>query len=203
MPISFPLNLPTSPGLRRLELYTISAVAISRSPFSFVTQIQAHQGQVWGADCVLPPMQRAEAEQWQTFLLSLNGAEGTFYLSPPLQSTPRGIATGTPLVNGANQTGQTLITDGWTPSTTDILKAGDFIQVGQGLYKILTDTTSNGSGQATLDIFPRLRTSPSDNQAVITSQAKGLFRLADNKNSIVSVDSLQLYDFSFGAIEAI
>ncbi|MDE0590424.1 hypothetical protein OU789_10845 [Halocynthiibacter sp. C4] len=56
-----------------------------------------------------------------------------------------GVATGTPLVNGgsqevtyANATGantQTLNTDGWTNSTTGILKAGDVITI-EGVYAV-------------------------------------------------------------------
>src|SRR4051812_41289591 len=41
-----------------------------------------------------------------------------------LQRTLLGAGGGPPLVNGASQTGGSLITDGWTPSLT-VLKAGD------------------------------------------------------------------------------
>ena len=60
--------------------------------------------------------------------------------SQNVQTHTKGTATGTPLVNGANQnvtyanaTGngwsQSLVTDGWTNSVTGILKAGDIITI--------------------------------------------------------------------------
>jgi len=102
-----------------------------------------------------------------------------------------GVATGTPRVNGASQnvtyaasTGapsQTLITDGWTNSTTGILKAGDVFTIagvfavnpvpGEGTtgklvmpylqqFTVLADADSGAStGPATLTISPAIITS--------------------------------------------
>lgn len=108
-----------------------------------------------------------------------------------VQSHTVGVATGTPLVNGANQdvtyaasTGansQTLVTDGWTNSTTGILKAGDVFTIagvfavnpvpGEGTtgktvlpylqqFTVLADADSGAStGPATLTISPAIITS--------------------------------------------
>jgi hypothetical protein len=131
---------------------------------------------------------------------------GTFLLGDPAGKTPRGVATGTPLVNGANQAGKQLVTDGWTINIANILRAGDYIQVATGatqrLYKNLTDANSNPSGQATFDIFPTLHEPPADNASIVTASAKGLFRLASNDTEW-SVDAAQLYGVAFEAIEAI
>lgn len=102
-----------------------------------------------------------------------------------------GVATGTPLVNGGSQdvtyaasTGapsQTLATDGWTNSTTGILKAGDVFTIagvyavnpvpGEGTtgktkmpylqqFTVLADANSGAStGPATLTISPAIITS--------------------------------------------
>lgn len=102
-----------------------------------------------------------------------------------------GVATGTPLVNGASQnvtyaasTGtpsQPLVTDGWTNSTTGILKAGDVFTIagvfavnpvpGEGTtgktvmpylqqFTVLADANSGAStGPATLTISPAIITS--------------------------------------------
>src|SRR3954463_10292223 len=119
---------------------------------------------------------------WVAALRSLDGPVGTFYLGDTAWKTPRGTATGTPLVNGASQTGEDLATDGWTASVTGILKAGDWIQLGTGssarLYMVMVDANSNGSGQATLTIRPKLRSSPGDNSAIVTNSPVGVFRLA-------------------------
>jgi len=67
------------------------------------------------------------------------------YMSQNIPTHTVGVATGTPLVNGASQTSayddvkntntQTLNTDGWTASTTGILKAGDVFTIA-GVYAV-------------------------------------------------------------------
>jgi len=51
------------------------------------------------------------------------------YESQNIRNHTKGVATGTPLVNGASQTGASLITNGWTNSTTGILKKGDVFTI--------------------------------------------------------------------------
>lgn len=118
-----------------------------------------------------------------------------------------GIATGTPLVNGANQNTtydasgslnqQNLVTDGWTNSTTGILKAGDVITIA-GVFAVnpitkqstgrlqnfvvKADADSGAStGPATISISPAIITSgayrtvsaaPADNAAITVVSKK-------------------------------
>lgn len=185
MAISYPLTPPSSPIEREISLVAKAIVAVSVSPFTFSQQAQAHQGQAWALSMSLPPMERADAEAWVAFLLKLNGRQGTFLFGATHWATPRGVATGTPLVNGGSQTGNELVTDGWTTGITGILKTGDMIQLGSGasarLHKVLEDVDSDGGGNATLLIWPSLRTSPADDAAIVVSSAKGLFRLVANQ----------------------
>jgi len=150
-------------------------------------------------------MQRETAEPWIAFLLALQGPKGTFYLRDPLSPEPRGVATGTPLIMGSNQTGNVIVTDGWTASTTGILKLGDKIQMGSRLYSVMgtSDVDSNGSGEATIDIWPRLRESPADNENIITVESAGIFRLANQMTNLWSADETRIYDLSFDCVEAI
>ena len=85
----------------------VNTVGMSMSPFTY-QQVVAHAGQRWECDVTLPAMARADAEQWVAFLVSLRGQFGTFTLGDPVGASPRGSAGGTPLVNGASQTGGTL-----------------------------------------------------------------------------------------------
>lgn len=207
MSITYPLSLPSSPpGLRNLEFGMNNVVGVGQSPYSGSQQAYDWMGEWWDVKGSLPPMVRADAERWIAWMAALRGRYGTFLLGDPLGKTPRGVATGTPLVNGAGQTGRSLVTDGWTPSITGILKAGDYIQLGTGtttrLYKVMQDVNSNGSGQATLDIFPILRESPADNAAVTKSSCKGTFRLTVNRRNW-TVDVAQTYGLGFEAVEAI
>lgn len=119
-----------------------------------------------------------------------------------------GVATGTPLVNGASQnvtyaasknTGtQTLVTNGWTNSTTGILKAGDVITIGGVFavnpiskqstgrlqtFTVMADADSGAStGPSTLTISPPIITTgayqtvsaaPADNAPIVVKTGTG------------------------------
>lgn len=204
--ISYPLSLPTTSGIMRVRLVANDVVGVSQSPFTAVQQVYRYSGQFWEADITLPPMKRADAEYWISFLLKLNGPYGTFLMGDPNGATARGVATGTPLVNGAGQTGNELVTDGWTTSTTGILKAGDYIQLGTGatsrLYKVLDDVNSDGSGNATLTVWPDLRSAPADNAAITVSNTKTTFRLNSAQTSW-DINEATIYGLTFGAREAL
>lgn len=208
MAINYPLALPTSIGIAQIELRATNAVAISRSPFTFGTQVHAYSGQSWQADVTLPSIRRDLAEDWVAWLISLKGQLGTFYLGDPNAVTPRGSArdTDTILVNGATSSGNTLAIDSAPASRTGYLKAGDYMQVGTGtsrqLFKVLADVNTNGSGQATVDIWPDVRTTIANNAAVTVENTKGIFRLASNEQAF-SINEASIYGITFGAMEAL
>lgn len=123
------------------------------------------------------------------------------YMTQNVPTHTVGVATGTPLVNGGSQNvtwdaskdsgTQTLNTDGWTNSTTGILKAGDVFTIA-GVYAVnpvtkvalpflrqftvMADANSGAStGPAALTISPPIITSgaqqtcsaaPADNAAI-------------------------------------
>lgn len=202
MAIAYPLAMPTAPGFSSSRFEIVDTVGEARSPFSGKSQFVAFSGSWWEAELSLPPMGRATAAAWQAWLAGLRGKLGTFYAGDPDGKTPRGIATGTPLVDGASQTGNELDTKGWTPSVSGILKAGDYIQVGDELKIIIADADSDGSGNATLTIRPELRVSPSDSSALVVSNARGLFRLSSNIRGW-DADHLPIYGINFAIREAI
>lgn len=116
------------------------------------------------------------------------------------------LTTYAPLVNGASQTGGSLNIDGLSPNQTSVLFPGDYLQIGSGsstqLYKVLTTTTTNASGQATVDIWPNLRTSPADNAAITLINTKGRFRLKDNISQW-SINEISSYGITFDCVEAL
>ena len=208
MAITYPLSLPTITGIRAIRITAKNSVGVSTSPFSYTQQVYKHQGQRWQAEVALPAMTRAEAEEWFSFLVKLNGQYGTFLLGDP-HSAPRGSAAttpGTPVVNGASQTGGTLAIDGLPASATGYLKAGDYIQLGAGatakLHKVLNDVDSNASGEATLDIWPDLRSSPNNDATVVVSDAVGTFRLSTNEIG-VDINEIEHFGIVFAAVEAL
>jgi hypothetical protein len=70
------------------------------------------------------------------------------------------------------------------------------------LHKVLADVNTNGSGQATLLLWPHIRTAPADNATVIVTNTVGRWRLASNESSW-SVNEASIYGISFSAMEAI
>lgn len=204
MATTFPVSIPST-GTRSIRIRQRSVVAVGQSPFTLEQQVQRHQGQVWELDVQYGPLARADAEALLAALASLNGQEGTFLFGDSANKSPRGAATGTPLVNGGSQSGEDLATDGWTASVTGILKAGDWLQVGTGstarLHKVLADANSNGSGQATLTLWPRISpvATPADNSAIVTSYPKGVFRLTTSGMDW-SIDVAKRYGIAFSAV---
>jgi len=205
---TYPLSLPNT-NIARISLIARDFIGVSVSPFTGSQQVFRHQGQSWEADITLPKMKREDAEAWTAWLLRLRGQYGTFLLGDPAAVVPRGSASstpGTPVVNGAGQIGDELNIDGLPASATGYLKAGDYIQLGSGstatLHKVLEDVDSNASGEATLNLWPRVRTAPADNATVTVSNAKGNFRLAANDTGW-DINEAGIYGITFGAVEAL
>tara|TARA_R110000824_G_scaffold47353_3_gene134949 strand:+ start:9817 stop:10416 length:600 start_codon:yes stop_codon:yes gene_type:complete len=134
-------------------------------------QRKSTTGAKWVATYTLPPQKRATYADWQVFFALLQGRLNTFNGYDPNGVTARGIATGTPIVKGASQTGNTLITDGWTINQTGIMKKGDYFSVNNELKMITADSNSDGSGDSTLTFEPPLRNSPADNAPLTVSTA--------------------------------
>lgn len=206
MAITFPLALPSVGGMTSATITMVDAVGVGESPYTFSQETYEHAGKRWEMQVQITRMIRADAEQWVAWLASLRGRRGTFLMGDPIGGTPRGTATGTPLVKGAGQTGGTLLTDGWTAGVTGILKAGDWVQLGTGvtsrLHKVLQDANSDGSGNATLELWPGPRTAPADNEALVVTNAKGLWRLAGNSRSY-DIGAASIVGLGFNCVEAL
>lgn len=205
--ISYPLMLPLTPGWSKIVFSATNIVGLSRSPFTNQQQVYSWPGEYWSVDVSMPPMPQTTAEAWITFLVSLRGTLGTFLIGDAERATPRGVATGTPLVNGAQSSmSSTLATKGWTHSITNIFLAGDFIQLGTGvqqrIYKVLTNATSDVSGNATFDIFPVLREGVSNNQPITLLNTQGTFRLTTDERKW-DMDAAHIYGLDFACEEAL
>jgi hypothetical protein len=205
MAIIYPLALPTVTGIRSVDLTASNAVAISRSPFTYNSQVLHWGGEMWSAGVTLPPMKRSTSETWVSFLMSLRGQYGTFLMGDPKGSVSRGLASnfaGAPIVTA--QTGSTISVTGASASKTGWLLAGDYIQIGTAidatLHKVLQDASTSADGEVTLEVWPALRGSRTG--AVIVTNAQGVFRLSSNETSW-SIDEASIYGITFAAVEKI
>lgn len=176
--LAWPALSRTSPKSVQMSLVANTQVFIS--PLSGAIQTTELPGARWRMTFTLDNLTEDDSAKLQAFLVRLRGLAGRFTLHNFARPSPRGVATGTPLVKGAGQVGGQLITDGWTPNVAGILKAGDFIGVNGELKMVVVDANSNGSGTATLLVEPPLRSSPSDNAVVTTRKPTTVFRLTEN-----------------------
>lgn len=108
-------------------------------------------------------LKEADAETFMSFLMDV-GLYGEFTFEVPNYA---GAASGESLgaVQGAGQSGTSLLVDGVSNSTL-ILAKGEYFQVRNELKRATANCTSNGSGEVTLNFKPALRTSPADNDPV-------------------------------------
>ncbi len=114
----------------------------------------------------------------------------TWQMDQNIRMQTVGPLGGTPLVNGAGQTGASLVTDGWTAAAANRLKKGDVFtlplvfavnpvsKASTGVlqqFVVTADTDSTAGGAATIPIYPSIVTSgaqqtvtasPADNAAL-------------------------------------
>lgn len=97
-----------------------------------------------------------------------------FHMDQNVATHTVGALGGTPLVNGANQNGSSLITDGWTSAAAVRLKRGDIFTIADVYavnpmsrqstgalrqFVVTADASSDGSGNMTIPIFPAITAS--------------------------------------------
>jgi hypothetical protein len=103
-----------------------------------------------------------------------NIANFEIFLDQNIQGQLVGAFGGTPIVNGAGQTGSTLVTNGWTVSITGLLNIGDVFTIA-GVFAInpknrqstgslqnflvIAAANSDSGGNSTISIYPAITTS--------------------------------------------
>ena len=162
-------TFPTSPAFNSLNVQSVQNTFVSRA-LSGRRQARQLGGQFWKMTATFPPMTRAEFAPIYAFVVKQRGRYESFTIVPAVISTGQGSPAGTPLVDGASQTGRSLVTDGWNASIS-IFKAGDYLKIAGNdkVYMVTADVSSDGSGDATIAIEPALVASPADDAAITHS----------------------------------
>lgn len=158
-----------APTSQEIELAGNDAVL----PSAFTGAIQTvSRPKVWRMSCTWQNIYGGERADLLAFFLRLNGVEHRVRM-PFFDHVQRGSLGGTPLVNGASQTGHTLVIDGATPTQTGWIKAGDILRCSSNntIHMATTDSNSDGSGNVTINIIPELRRSPANNNPIIIGAA--------------------------------
>ena len=162
-------TFPTSPAFQSLAVSSNQSTFVSRS-ISGRRQSRQIGGQYWRMRASFPPMTRAQFAPIYAFVIAQRGRYESFSIVPAVISTGQGSPSGTPLVNGADQTGRSLVTNGWSNSIA-IFKAADYLKIAGNdkVYMVTADVSSNGSGEASIAIEPALVASPANDAAITHS----------------------------------
>ena len=196
------ITMPSATNFVTSSFFLETNTQTFESPLNRVTQRLELVGQRWRATWTLPAMSKASAAPWIAFFMKCKGQTNTFTASDPDWQTNLGAWSGTPLVNGASQTGNSLIIDGATISITGWGKAGDYFNVNSKLYRLTADCNTNGSGQTTLVFEPPIYTAPADNAAITKNPATIEMRLLDDMQGEWQSGIGAVYESrSFSAIE--
>lgn len=170
----------------------LSALGVPKKPRHFVLDPITEGGIVQGLSGLFQNQTKL-AKQYDTGELGYAvGAQ--FHMDQNIAAHTVGALGGTPLVNGANQTGSSLLTKGWTALITGVLKEGDVLTNAstfavnpltgetQGFLRehvVTADVDSDAAGLATVPIYPpmtpqgalvhrpTINASPADNAIIL------------------------------------
>jgi hypothetical protein len=144
-----------------------------RSWLSNFVQTQSFGGEVLAATLYFKVTldDRNELTGW---FAKMNGMEHRVTL-PVHKLNQRGAFGGTPVVNGASQTGHSITVSGASNTITNWIRTGDWFTIGSELKMCTESANSDGSGNVTIAFRPRIRTSPANGSSVETTAPTGRF----------------------------
>jgi hypothetical protein len=209
---TYPIDLPASAAWYKQVCWTQRAVnSFSRNPFSGAQQVYTFGSGWWEVDILLRPMRRDNATDWQSYLMSLHGKEGTFNFSDPVNGViPRGVWGGTPVVWNPTApnyyAGNSIWIGVYAPNQLNVVRVGDWFNIANigGLYQVTaTSQNANASGLVWIEFWPPLRGGPAyHGWPVKYASAVGVFRLKDDASYIWDEGKMQM-SISFGGLEAL
>ena len=182
-----------------------SNTLVNVSPLSGQIQTVELPGARWTCELGYSALTDAEAAAMRALLVSLRGQANRLALWDFANPVPRGTQRGTPLVNGANQTGGTLNIDGCTTGQTFL--RGDMLSVPISspsrphLCMVVADVTA-AAGAMTLTIEPPLPVAPADNAAITWDRPTAQFVLTDPEVAWDYLSARQVTNLRLRFVEA-
>ena len=148
--------MPSTPNFVRSEFSLYRAIGQTASPFTGKQKTQEFDAVFWQAQVSLPPLNRTQAVEWQSFLMQLKGTTNHFKFADPDALTNTGDFSTTHLIaeNRVSNTNVSLTvtnTNTITASASTFANAivGDFIHItgmtneaNNGTHKITTKTSN-------------------------------------------------------------
>lgn len=171
---------------------------VHTSPLTGAEDVLELPGAKWVVALSFKDLTDRESVLLESFITSCRGKARGFWLWNHRRPTPYGSALGAPVVYGANQTGGTLITNGWQANAQNVLLPGDFIGVGNELKMVRygAPVNADAAGRAEIQLEPPLRASPANGAAIVLSSPKALFRLNEDRNPYKYSGSLNSYSLT-------
>jgi len=154
-----------------------------RSAFDASVQATTLGAPRWAFTVTTGVIKRDLVPEWEAFIQRLRGMVNRARCWDWRREVPLGVATGNPVVL-ASALGATVLTQGWTPNTAGILRAGSWVGVGGELKRLSQTANSDSQGRATLAFEPPLRNAPSVNSALVLVKPTALFILTSERPSM-------------------
>lgn len=180
------LDLSEVPNLVAMQL--TGNTGVFQSPLTGSIQTLDRGGLKWEAQYTFTNIRGDDRANLIGTLAALR-AQANRLRVPIYDNAKRGAYGGTPLVDGASQTGNSINLKGLSISITQWIRKGDYISIdvnGEHELKMATaDSSSGGTGLIEVFFEPRLRTSPLDNAVVfvedgVLTKPQGIFLLSDS-----------------------
>lgn len=160
------LVLPTDPAPANMGISLISAKNVLSPAFGDGEQQLLRKGSRYALTFQMPPMRYVTSMDWDDLM-----AEGDTVVMRVHQPGFDTGAPGSPRVNGAGQTGMSLVLDGLTPSY--VIRKGQFLSVivsgRRYLYRARDEVVAT-DGAVTVPLRTMLRFPPADNDVVEIGQ---------------------------------
>tara|TARA_B100000085_G_scaffold72233_2_gene64741 strand:+ start:7885 stop:8751 length:867 start_codon:yes stop_codon:yes gene_type:complete len=149
------ITMPTTPNFLSSEFTLVRTIGQTISPFTGQQKTQEFDANFWQANVSLPPLNKTQAVNWQSFLARLKGPTNVFQFTDPDAKTGQGTYDSNDLkankrINGTSLTlsfsGNTITDSAGTFNNANV---GDYIVVtganneaNNGTHKITTVTSS-------------------------------------------------------------
>ena len=137
------ITMPSTPNFTSSEFTLYRAIGQTASPFTGKQKTQEFDAVFWQASVTLPPLNRSQAVEWQSFLLQLRGTTNQFLFTDPDALTNQGTFNTTHLLGDKriNNTSVALtVTNGNTFTSISSISAQNLLA--QTLQLTLIDDKS-------------------------------------------------------------
>lgn len=163
--MTFP-TLPTTTAQIRSNVPVIKTVALDGSEV-----VRSGAAQYFSISLSLRNLTETQQRAILGHIASVGGGVNAFDLVLPggLSDTSTG-RTDSLTTNATRNSGSTSVSVTGGPTSTIILNAGDYVKFGANkIYQVTADATTDGSGNATINIFPGLLETSNSGETVVTN----------------------------------